>query len=144
MNNIEYKTKQKQAILNFLKNNRDNHVTVNDISVYLENNNCHVGITTIYRYLDKLLEQGTVRKYTVDNSTSACFQYVDPSKTCHEHFHLKCEVCGKLIHLHCSHISELCSHIFNDHGFKPDMMRTVFYGICSVCSQKQENNGGNL
>lgn len=144
MNNGEYKTRQKQAILEFLKKNKDNHVTVNDISVYLENNNCHVGVTTIYRYLDKLLEQGVVRKYTVDNSTSACFQYVESDENCHEHFHLKCEICGRLIHLNCNHISEMCKHIFNDHGFKPDMMRTVFYGICSVCAGKQENNGGNI
>lgn len=144
MNNGEYKTRQKQAILDFLKNNNNNHVTVSDISEYLEKNNCHVGITTIYRYLDKLLEQGTVRKYTVDNSTSACFQYVESAENCHEHFHLKCEICGRLIHLDCNHISEMCKHIFNDHGFKPDMMRTVFYGICSVCAGKQENNGGNI
>ncbi len=144
MNNGEYKTRQKQAILDFLKNNMDNHVTVNDISEYLEKNNCRVGVTTIYRYIDKLLEQGLVRKYTVDNSTSACFQYVGSTQECHEHFHLKCEACGKLIHLDCSHISELCSHIFKDHGFKTDMRRTVFYGICSACADKRKIAGGSI
>lgn len=136
--NGSYKTKQQSAILGFLMGNKDNHVTVNDISDYLEQEGNHVGVTTIYRHLDKLLEQGLVRKYTVDGTTSACFQYANTGEECHRHFHLKCEKCGKLIHLTCSHINEMCGHIFDEHGFRVDLYRTVFYGICRECSEREE------
>lgn len=143
MNNSNgYKTRQRQAILDFLIENKESHVTVNRISDYLEQEGTHVGVTTIYRHLDKLLEQGLVRKYTVDGTTSACFQYANSDGQCHEHFHLKCEKCGRLIHLNCSHISEMCEHIFDEHGFKLDLFRTVFYGICSTCAA--ESNGGSI
>ncbi len=140
MSNNGYKTKQQQAILKFLMNNQDSHVTVSQISDYLETENTHVGVTTIYRHLDKLLEKGLVRKYTVDGTTSACFQYSNLNAECKQHFHLKCEKCGKLIHLNCSHAAEMCRHIYDEHGFGVDLFRTVFYGICSECSTKSEHN----
>lgn len=131
-----YKTKQREAILKYLVDNSDSHVTVCQIADYLSSNGSHVGVTTIYRHLEKLLEQGIVRKYTVDGSTGACFQYVQENSRCREHFHLKCEKCGCLIHLECSHLDELYEHIYDDHGFKINPFRTVFYGICRKCSSK--------
>lgn len=136
MNSSSYKTRQRQAILDFLIANKNSHVTVGSISDYMEQEGTHIGVTTIYRHLDKLLEQGMVRKYTIDGTTSACFQYAGTKEECHEHFHLKCERCGRLIHLECTHVKEMCSHIFNEHGFQIDLFRTVFYGICSECAQE--------
>lgn len=128
-----YKTKQREAILDFLLKHKDSHVTVNTIGDYLAEQGTPVGITTIYRHLDKLLEQGLVRKYTVDSSTGACFQFSGQQERCREHFHLKCERCGRLIHLECSHLDELISHIYSDHGFTIDPLRTVIYGCCCDC-----------
>lgn len=131
-----YKTKQREAILNFLLENQACHVTVNDISEHLEKDNIHVGVTTIYRHLEKLREQGIVRKFTIDGSTSACFQYSGEDEKCHEHFHLMCEKCGKLIHLECRQLNQIARHIYDEHGFKINLFRTVFYGICSECAKK--------
>ena len=128
-----YKTKQRRAILDFLIENKESHVTVSRISDHLREEGTQVGVTTIYRHLDKLLEQGLVRKYTVDGSTSACFQYSDPMDACSEHFHLKCERCGKLMHLSCDHVAEMCGHIYEQHGFRINLCRTVLYGICEEC-----------
>ena len=135
-----YKTKQREAILKYLVDNSDSHVTVCQIADYLSANGNPVGITTIYRHLEKLLEQGIVRKYTVDGSTGACFQYVKENSQCREHFHLKCEKCGCLIHLECSHLDELYRHIYADHGFCINPFRTVFYGICRECASKENTN----
>lgn len=134
-----YKTKQRQVILNYMMEHQNSHVTVSHISDYLSEQGTPVGVTTIYRHLDKLLEQGLVRKYTVDASTCACYQYAADGKECHEHFHLKCECCGKLIHLECSHLDELIAHICSEHGFTLDPFRTVLYGTCRDCTEKKES-----
>lgn len=141
-NSGSYRTKQRQAILDFLIENKSSHVTVNRISDHLEAEGNHIGVTTIYRHLDKLLEQGLVRKYTIDGTTSACFQYADASAVCSEHFHLKCEKCGRLIHLSCGHVSGICEHIFDEHGFRVDLFRTVLYGICRDCAEKEKTENG--
>ena len=135
-----YKTKQREAILNYMLEHKNSHVTVNKISDYFSEQGTPVGVTTIYRHLEKLLEQGLVRKYTVDSTTCACFQYASQEEECHEHFHLKCDKCGKLIHLECSHLDQLIKHVYSGHGFEIDPFRTVFYGRCKECINGQDKN----
>ena len=127
-----YKTKQKDAVLKYT------HVTVNQISDNFAQHGTPVGVTTIYRHLEKLLEEGFIRKYTVDGASGACFQYAEDQQ-CREHFHLMCEKCGCLIHLECSHLSELAEHIFYEHGFQINPFRTVFYGKCKKCTDNEKN-----
>ena len=132
-NQSGYKTKQRDTILKYMTEHGDSHVTVNTISEYLSEQGTPVGTATIYRHLEKLVEQGSVRKYTVDSTTGACFQFVPSDRQCHEHYHLKCEKCGRLIHFECSFAKELAAHIFSEHGFAVDPLRTVFYGVCREC-----------
>ncbi len=40
---------------------------------------------------------------------------------------------GKLIHLQCDEIEEMQIHLFSEHRFKMNPMRTVFYGLCEQC-----------
>ena len=100
-----YNTKQKEKLIDFLISNKDKHTNVQEISAYLSAEGTPVGTATIYRQLDKLVESGTVRKYTFDGKTGACYQYIDGAEQCREHFHLKCLTCGKLIHLDCDHLA---------------------------------------
>ncbi|MBO4877017.1 MAG: transcriptional repressor [Ruminococcus sp.] len=132
-----YNTKQKEKLLSYLVANRNKHTNVQEISAYLSSEGTPLGTATIYRQLDRLVENGVVRKYTFDGKTGACYQYIDESMECHEHFHLKCLGCGKLIHLDCGHLSEIRDHIAEQHSFIIDTSQTVFYGICADCSGKK-------
>ena len=131
-----YKTRQRAVIENILKDNSDIHMTVDDIAAKLISIGENVGRTTVYRTLEKLVNEGKVRKYTAEKNDSACFQYLTNTGHCHEHFHLKCVDCGKLLHLDCQKISELASHIASDHGFTLNAGRTVLYGVCEKCRLK--------
>ena len=132
----DYKTKQKEKILNFLKENSDKHVTAAEIISFLNDTNESVGSATVYRYLDKLVSSSVVRKFYLDEKTGACYQYVENNEECHEHFHLKCVECGRLIHIDCSYMKSLNAHIFEHHGFKVDNSKTVLYGKCEDCEKK--------
>ncbi len=127
-----YKTRQRAVIENILKDNCDIHMTVDDIVLRLNECGENVGKTTVYRTLEKLVNEGKVRKYTAEGE-SACFQYLSDMGYCHEHFHLKCTVCGELLHLDCEKIEELTSHISHKHGFSLDISRIVLYGKCAKC-----------
>ncbi|MDE6034675.1 MAG: transcriptional repressor [Ruminococcus sp.] len=135
-NDSGYKTRQKEKILDYLVSNSEKHTNVHEISGFLAEEGTPVSIATIYRQLDKLVEAGIVRRYNFDGKTGACYQYIDDHKDCHEHFHLKCIVCGKLIHLNCERLSGINHHIFEHHGFQVDPSQTVFYGKCSDCTEK--------
>lgn len=133
-----YNTAQKEIILDFLIKNKEKHTTAQEIDAYLRSVGSPVGMATIYRQLDRLVESGTVRKFVIDGKTCACFQYIEDESQCREHFHLKCLDCGKLIHLSCERLMEINSHIAEEHGFVIDNSMTVFYGRCSECSDRPD------
>ncbi len=126
-----YITKQGEAILGYLASLEGTHVTVDQIASHFEGREGGVGLTTIYRHLDKLVQSGKVRKYIIDGVSSACYQYV--KETNPEHFHLKCDICGSLQHLKCDTLEGLTGHILEEHNFKINSTKTVFYGRCKNC-----------
>jgi Fur family ferric uptake transcriptional regulator len=136
-----YKTKQRDQILECLIQNKDRHVTADELMTQLSGDNAPVGKTTIYRYLDKLVSQGIVRKYFIEEGKSACYQYMDADSVCNEHFHLKCIGCGKLVHLECKYMGTLDSHIREHHDFAVDHSKTVLYGKCRACTDHHEYAG---
>lgn len=133
-----YKTKQRAAILEYLKSNIDNHITADDIIDFFKNTDNPIGKSTVYRYLDNLVRENIIRKYaSIEHGEAACFQYISDNNECHRHFHMKCSKCGNLIHLDCHEVEELSEHIFKEHRFKIDMCKTVLYGICENCMDKE-------
>ena len=103
-----YATASRRKILEFLKEQKDRTVTAADIDAYLKESGSDVNITTIYRYLDKLEQDGTVIKYVAEKGHQAAYQYVEQEQHCEGHLHLKCVKCGCILHLNLSliHISE--------------------------------------
>ena len=137
MNNRgKYRTKQRELIFEFLVDNKNRHVIVDEIIEYTKKLGSPVGKTTAYRYIDELEQRGIIRKYIIGNGVSACYQYVDKDGDCQNHFHLKCKVCGELYHLDCSFLNYVKNHLSEDHGFEIDSSKTVFYGTCKKCLSK--------
>ena len=136
-----YKTKQRDQILDCLIQNKERHVTADEILAALHGENALVGKTTIYRYLDKLVSQGIVRRYFIEGGKSACYQYMEQNPNCIEHYHLKCTDCGRLVHLECDYLGKMDSHIRDQHDFLVDHSKTVLYGKCGSCANKP---GGSL
>lgn len=133
----EYKTKQRAALKHAVQASGGRHITVDGLTERLEKSGTAVGRTTVYRYLERLVKTGEVRKYS-QAGESACYQYTGTDNACHEHFHLKCEECGRLIHIECDHLHDLSGHIEASHGFKVNMLKTVLYGICGDCAKNEK------
>ena len=140
-NKSQYKTRQRAEITAYLLSKSGEHVTVADICKYFEEKGKTIGVTTVYRQLDKMVAEGIVNKYNLDSSSSACYEYIDKDHhmdgavSC---YHCKCEKCGKLIHLHCEEIEGLVKHIETEHSFVINPRRTVLYGLCEECRELQD------
>ena len=128
-----YQTKQRDMILSGLSALEGGHVSAGQLAGYLQSRNSHIGLTTIYRHLDKLVTEGRVEKYVVDGLPGAYYRYTQTDET-DEHFHLKCEVCGKLVYVECAFSAEIENHIAGSHGFRVNTGKTVFYGACVSCA----------
>ena len=134
-----YHTRAQEEILEFLKAAPGEHYTAMDIRDYFDHRGDRVGTATIYRQLDRFVEEGRVQKYVLGPGQCACYAYVDTAGSCSAHFHCKCEVCGRLIHLDCGELQEIRNHLQAHHGFLWNTGRTVFYGTCANCAGSRES-----
>ncbi len=134
----EYKTRQREVILEFLKQSSSRHVTIDEVWDYLKGQSVKVGRTTIYRYMEKLTAQGQLRKYHIKEGSGACYQYIGRQTNCQEHFHLKCTECGCLLHAECDYLSGVALHVMEHHRFAVDQTKTVIYGICEACKNNMD------
>lgn len=128
-----YATANRKRIMEYLKQNGNRTVTVADISFFLKENGSEVNVTTIYRFLDKLVKEGSVLKYVAEKGSQTVYQYVEQGHKCEEHLHLKCTECGCIIHLECAFMDEIAEHIQMDHGFALQCKNSILYGICENC-----------
>lgn len=131
----KYNTKQRERILEYLKENKDSNITADEIINYFKSTNDKIGKATVYRYLNNLVKENIVKKYMVENRNCSCYQYIE-EQNCDSHYHLKCEKCNKIIHLECDEFKGVENHIAKEHDFELDSVKTVLYGICKECSKK--------
>ncbi len=129
MNKEEYQTKQKGLILDIIKKQKS-EFRVQDIYEAL---NKKVGLTTIYRLIDKLVKEGLLNK-TIGEDNITYYQYLEKCE--HEnHFYLKCEKCGNIIHVDCDCIIDLMNHILAEHHFVASSEHIIISGLCEKCKE---------
>ncbi len=131
-------TKQKQIVIDFLKENRNTHLMPEQIIDGLKAQNKIVSQATVYRILNSLTEEGILRRYFIDEGQSACYQFIENNEVCRAHYHLICSECGKVIHFQNREITSIKDEIFKEDEFIIDLKRVVFYGICKECQLLSE------
>ena len=133
---MAYKTRQREIMMEYLQAVPGRHITAGDVCEHLKSKGQTIGQATVYRQLERLVDEGIVGKYIIDGNSPACFEFMgqDSHKGAEVCFHCKCEKCGKLIHMHCEELEGIGEHLYKDHGFTLNPMRTVFYGVCETCA----------
>lgn len=126
-----YNTKQKDLILNIIKKEKK-EFTIKDVHSKI---NGKTGLTTIYRLVDKLVEDGILDKH-IGKDNKTYYQYLEKCEN-KNHFYLKCESCGKVVHIDCDCIEDLSNHIMNHHKFKTDRKNIIINGTCDKCNSKE-------
>jgi len=123
-----YNTGQRELLLNTISH-ENGEFTVKDIS-----NKTDVGLTTIYRFIDKLVKEGKLKK-EIGNDNTTYYQYLEECD-CDDHFYLKCTSCGELTHVDCECIDSLSKHIKKKHNFKLNRENIIIEGLCSKCNRR--------
>ena len=136
---MSYITRQQQAVLSCLSQRREEPLTVNDLAEALRQAGHPVGLATIYRQLEKLEAAGRVHK--VHTEEGAFFQYCPHTEADHGCFLLRCESCGRMVHLDCAHLEALYQHLEQQHHFHIDPRRTILTGKCQSCEEKEATHG---
>lgn len=131
-----YKTRQRKAILDFIKDNKQGMFTVRDIYDSFLNTKNSIGMATIYRHLEALTKNDMLLKNNIEGISGACYKFKCPEASS-EHARLMCEGCGNLSDLDCNFISNINSHLLAKHRFNVNPDKMVFYGKCNECMKKR-------
>lgn len=129
---MSYNTKQKKIIIDVIKKHKNNF-TIKDIYNEL---NCSIGLTTIYRLFDRLVDDNYLSK-SIGKDNNSYYQYLEHCDK-DNHFYLRCESCGNMEHVDCDCIADLTNHIHKKHHFSINHDHIIINGLCKKCGEKNE------
>ena len=130
-----YRTGARKEIYSYAENVSSHTFSASQILNYFRENNISISDATVYRNLDRMVEEGSLIRYNTSRNEST-YQYVDSEDLCHEHIHLKCKICEKIIHLEDALMEELKSGLMELYGFSVECDGSVILGVCRECSKK--------
>lgn len=123
-------TPQRHAVLEYLLTSMT-HPTADEIYKALEGNFPNMSVATVYNNLRVLRKVGLVHELTYgDNSSRFDCNMSD-------HYHIKCNVCGKIVDFDYPILDEVESLAEQVTGFKVSHHRMELYGICESCQEKK-------
>ncbi len=130
MSRGRYTTKQQVAIESFLKDHQGDSYTVDMLCTELEKQGISIGKATVYRCLERLLNDAVIVGVPDIELDSIRYSYINcrPATV-----YLMCDCCHKIKPLNCKTIDKFISHVADEHNFKLDNQKTIMYGICNEC-----------
>lgn len=128
----EYNTEQKKLLLDFLEKNHDSSYTIEEITNELKARGATVGKSTVYRLMTRLVKEKRVKRQLSDGSRKAIYRITLDSH-CHNHLHLQCIKCGKVLHLDEEVSDKLLDTVKQINNFSVSEEDTVLMGKCADC-----------
>lgn len=127
----DYRTGQRRQLLAFLEQHSDHPLPAEQIESMIRSGGGEISLSAIYRNLDRLVQDGLVRRLPAEDGRKALYQLI--GEECAGHLHMQCTGCGSVIHM-----DEKATRAMNRAAqacgdFSIDRRRTVLYGRCKNC-----------
>ena len=130
---MAYRTEQKELLTAYLRLHPDRQFTVGELVQALSGEGT-IGTSTVYRLMNRLTEEGTVRRFMVGRTV---YYQATRGSACHRHLHLKCTACGEMLHLSAALTEFLCRQIEASNRFRLDGDATLLFGTCAACQKEK-------
>lgn len=133
-------TNQRLVVLKVLAEHKDRHMTAEEIYDLVRNEFRDIGIATVYRTVQLLLEMKLIDRIELNDGYvryEIGHQFFYDTK--HYHHHLICKECGKVISFDDDLLEDLEKHIEETLGFCVLDHELKLYGKCKDCIEKEKN-----
>ena len=125
---MEYQTEQRKTLLAYFAENPNKQFDIDE----LQNSIVGISKSAIYRNINRMVEMGILRRFQSEVSKKFLYQYIG-SHECNEHFHLKCSVCGTILHMDTVFSEVLMDVVGRYADFDLDTSKTLLLGHCISC-----------
>ena len=115
---------------------RQDHPTADQVYNAVRGRLPGVSRTTVYRVLDTLVRMGVINRISHPGAAARFDAKV------HQHHHLVCLQCGKIIDLEDQRLNELALPTVATQGYRIDEFHIHFRGTCPACLKKQKTKTG--
>ncbi|XER13008.1 Ferric uptake regulation protein [Sporomusa aerivorans] len=134
----EYKlTPQRQIILQVFLDNRDKHLSAEDVHNIVRQQSNDIGLATVYRTLELLSDLDVLQKMDFGDGRSR--YEINETSTPHHHHHLICLSCGEVREFEDDLLEELENVIAKKSNFTIVDHQVKFYGYCQECRKQRED-----
>jgi Fur family ferric uptake transcriptional regulator len=130
-------TPQREAVLDVLLQNRERHMTAEDIYAETRDSYPEIGLATVYRTLELFVDLGLVSRLDLGQG-GARFEYAAREEQ-HYHHHMICLGCGKITEFDQDLLEDVERKATKETGFQITDHSLRFYGYCPEC---QKNRAG--
>ncbi len=128
-------TSQRQVILDFIAQNKGEHLSPDEIYERIKKTNPEIGLATVYRTLALLCKMKFIHKLDFDDG---CSRYeLNRHEGDHRHHHLICTICGSVTEVEEDLLDSLEEQVMRKNGFIVKDHRVKLYGYCKECRKKQ-------
>ena len=126
-------THQRRNIVEVLLSANGQHMSSEEIYDIVKKDCPEIGLATVYRTLQVLDKLGYTNKLNLDDG---CVRYeLSLDKNAHNHHHLVCKKCSKIIEVEEDLLDQLEDVIKEKYGFDVENHDVKFNGYCSNCSK---------
>ena len=119
-------TPQRQLVLQAVE--ELGHATPDEILAEVQQHASAVNVSTIYRTLEVLEELGLVRHAHLSDRAPTYHSVTD-----HEHFHLVCRNCHRVLSVDPDVVAPLAARLREEQGFVIDVGHLAIFGQCTDC-----------
>ena len=127
-------TAQRECILGIIIENKDKHLTVDEIYKYVYEKNRTIGIATVYRTILLFEELGVISKLIFDDRI---IRYeLSSFDEEHTHHHLIYVKCNKIMEVKEDLLEELEKQVEDKYEFKILDHNLKILGICNKCNNQ--------
>lgn len=137
---MTYHTERREDLLAFFRQHPDGSYTPEEIAAALSYEES--GRSTLFRLLSRFVAEGTLRKLPDGRSRHFTYQYVSCA-TPGGHLHLRCEVCGRILHVDPEIVHVLEAGLKRSVRFQLNEGATLLPGTCAACLAKEHGTAEN-
>lgn len=130
-------TNQRVLVLEVLSNSEDKHLTTEEIYELVKADYPEIGLATVYRTIQLLLELGLVDRINLDDGFVRYEIGQITGEHKHHHHHLICLGCSKVFSFEDDLLDQLEERIKETLNFQVIDHEVKLYGYCNVCSKNR-------
>jgi len=130
-------TPQRRLVLEVFLENEADHLSAEEVYQLAREKDREIGIATIYRTLDLLVEVGILHKSDFGDGRRR-YELSQEGQEDHHHHHLICLQCRQIQEVEEDLLNQLEGLVERDKGFLIVDHRVQFFGYCRECREREE------